>query len=50
MKAKSEATQYVVCVSNRGYAASLVVRRLFAAVDLPAAVAKRFAAAHWPAA
>ncbi|MBM3318234.1 MAG: hypothetical protein FJY75_10340 [Candidatus Eisenbacteria bacterium] len=79
MKAQSRTSQYVVCVSNRGYAASLVVRRLyptiadpgaaergllrvidesgegylyptrlFAAVGLSAAVARRFLAAARP--
>lgn len=80
MKAHTSTGQYVVCVSNRGYAASLVVRRLypviddpgaaerglmrvidesgedylyprrlFAAVGLPVAVARRFLAAARPA-
>jgi hypothetical protein len=54
MKGKPEVTEFAVCLSNRGYAASLVVRRLypkrmFATVELPAAVRERIAAASKPA-
>lgn len=76
MKRSRNGTRYVVCVANRGYRVSLVVRRLypvvpdrdaeqrglvrvvdesgddylypkklFAAVDLPSALAKKFAVA-----
>ena len=76
MKRSRNGTQYVVCVANRGYRVSLVVRRLyrvipdrdaeqrglvrvvdesgegylypkklFAAIDLPSALTKRFAVA-----
>lgn len=76
MKRRRNGTQYVVCVANRGYRVSLVVRRLyrlipdkeadqrglvrvvdesgedylypkqlFAAIDLPGTLTKRFAAA-----
>lgn len=76
MKRGSNGTRYVVCVANRGYRVSLVVRRLyrvipdknadrrglvrvvdesgedylypkklFAAVDLPSTLTKRFAVA-----
>ncbi len=37
MKAKPEPTRFAVCLSNRGYAASLVVRRLYPVIDDPAA-------------
>jgi len=37
MKTKPEPTQFAVCLSNRGYAASLVVRRLYAVIDDPVA-------------
>ena len=36
----TETSRYVVCLSNRGYAASLVVRRLYRVIDDPVA-AKR---------
>lgn len=76
MKRSRNGTQYVVCITNRGYRVSLVVRRLypvipdkdaeqrglvriidesgdaylypkkmFAAVDLPSTLAKKFAVA-----
>ena len=37
MSNQSETSQCVVCLSNRGYAASLVVRRLYRVFDDPAA-------------
>ena len=37
MSSHSEMSRYVVCLSNRGYTASLVVRRLYQALDDPAA-------------
>lgn len=37
MPSHSETSRYVVCLSNRGYTASLVVRRLYRALDDPAA-------------
>jgi hypothetical protein len=76
MRRNRNGAQYVVCIANKGYRASLIVRRiyqalqdrdaekrglvrvvdesgedylyprdLFAVVDLPSAVAKKFAAA-----
>jgi len=37
MSSHSEMSRYVVCLSNRGYTASLVVRRLYCVLDDPAA-------------
>ena len=37
MKTHTEISRYVVCLSDRGYTASLVVRRLYPVIDDPAA-------------
>jgi hypothetical protein len=37
MATKRSKSHYVVCVSNRGYRASLVTRRIYRAVEDPAA-------------
>lgn len=37
MAGHTEIPRYVVCLSSRGYAASLVVRRLYRVLDDPAA-------------
>ena len=37
MRTHSDMAQYVVCLTNRGYTASLVVRRLYRMIDDPTA-------------
>jgi hypothetical protein len=37
MTTHSETSRYVVCLGNRGYAASLVTRRLYRVIEDPAA-------------
>ena len=42
MKRRSTPSEYVVCVSNKGYRASLVVRRIYLLVPDPAAQKRGF--------
>jgi hypothetical protein len=41
MSRKNNRGEYVVCVSNRGYRASLVLRRIYQALPDPAATKQR---------